>query len=381
MNTQNSGGAAGRETAAEGKDRDGPGPGGAAAEGKDAGEGSGGNPGEQRVTEPTTAYRRLKAHSSVGEAEYAMLKVEEGHHRGLVRSVPMSYMLRGRSAVMLDNAAGQKGVASSSSGVYGLAGAAPPDDPYAHSTSVDTIDYFLSHSWRDSRICKWLIMLYAINHTFAMLSGMSISILFLVLEGAGVPLPTIHNCVPIPSGQFTPPSNATGFDDLCPGGPFFPICNGIPMGAFVAVYLVLFFVGHKLPGRKAARLGVFLDKACISQDDPELKAAGIAALGATVASSTNLLACASTDYFERLWCNYEVAIFLRIREARNVMLVPLGLPSLFLAGLVLNLISLYLIDVNPTQFISNGHNSSGIDTGNPYWDSFLAMSPGAVGYV
>ena len=181
MSTQQDGGGAagGGGAAPEGKDRDGPGPGGAAAEGKDAGEGSGGNPGEQRVTEPTTAYRRLKAHSSVGEAEYAMLKVEEGHHRGLVRSVPMSYMLRGRSAVMLDNAAGQKGVASSSSGVYGLAGAAPPDDPYAHSTSVDTIDYFLSHSWRDSRICKWLIMLYAINHTFAMLSGMSISILFL----------------------------------------------------------------------------------------------------------------------------------------------------------------------------------------------------------
>ena len=54
MNTQDSGGggAAGRETAPEGKDPDGPGPGGATAEGKDAGEGGGGgDPGEQRATE------------------------------------------------------------------------------------------------------------------------------------------------------------------------------------------------------------------------------------------------------------------------------------------------------------------------------------------
>ena len=325
------------------------------------------------MTEPprvAATYRRLK-HDSLGEAEYSVLKVEEGHQRGLVRSVPMSYMLHGRSSVMLDNAAGQASVTASSSG----------DDPYAHSSAVDTIDYFLSHSWRDRRVSKWLIMLYAVNHTFAMLSGMAVTVLFLVLEGAGVPLPTIHNCVPIPSGQFMPPSNSSPAGhviELCPGGPFFPICNGIPMGSFVAVYLVLFFVGHKLPCRKAGRLGVFLDKACISQDDPELKAAGIAALGAVVASSKNLLSCASTDYFERLWCNYEVAIFLRIREARNVTLVPLGLPSLFLVGLVLNLVSLYLVDINPTQFINN---SSGIDTGNPYWDSFLAMSICGVGFV
>ena len=51
MSTQDSGGAAGRETAPEGKDPDGPGPGGAAAEGKDAGEGCGGDAGEWTATE------------------------------------------------------------------------------------------------------------------------------------------------------------------------------------------------------------------------------------------------------------------------------------------------------------------------------------------
>ena len=51
MNTQDSRSAAGRETAPEGKDPDGPRPGGAAPEGKDAGEGGGGDPGEQRATE------------------------------------------------------------------------------------------------------------------------------------------------------------------------------------------------------------------------------------------------------------------------------------------------------------------------------------------
>jgi hypothetical protein len=52
MNTHDSGGAAGRETAPEGKDPDRPGPGGATADGKDAGVGGGGgDPGEQRATE------------------------------------------------------------------------------------------------------------------------------------------------------------------------------------------------------------------------------------------------------------------------------------------------------------------------------------------
>ena len=51
MNTQDSGSAAGRETAPEGKDPDGPGPGGVAAEGKDGWEGGGGDEGGWTATE------------------------------------------------------------------------------------------------------------------------------------------------------------------------------------------------------------------------------------------------------------------------------------------------------------------------------------------
>ena len=51
MSTQDSGSAAGRETAPEGKDPDGPGPGGAAAEGKDGWEGGGGDAEEWTATE------------------------------------------------------------------------------------------------------------------------------------------------------------------------------------------------------------------------------------------------------------------------------------------------------------------------------------------
>jgi hypothetical protein len=51
MSTQDSGSAAGRETAPEGKDPDGPGPGGAAAEGKDGWEGGRGDEGGWTATE------------------------------------------------------------------------------------------------------------------------------------------------------------------------------------------------------------------------------------------------------------------------------------------------------------------------------------------
>ena len=51
MSSQDSGSAAGRETAPEGKDSDGPGPGDAVVEGKEGWEGGGGDPGEWTATE------------------------------------------------------------------------------------------------------------------------------------------------------------------------------------------------------------------------------------------------------------------------------------------------------------------------------------------
>lgn len=50
---------------------------------------------------------------------------------------------------------------------------------------------------------------------------------------------------------------------------------------------------------------VFLDKTCIHQEDPVLKARGILKLGAFLRSSRQMLVLLTPMYFKKLWTTYE----------------------------------------------------------------------------
>lgn len=85
---------------------------------------------------------------------------------------------------------------------------------------------------------------------------------------------------------------------------------------------------------------VFLDCVCIAQHDEELKKAGIQALGGFLTQSQELLILWSPRTFTRLWCNFELACFLRQNVASSgkfqsrIRLVPLSMAKLLgLAGL------------------------------------------------
>ena len=140
--------------------------------------------------------------------------------------------------------------------------------------------------------------------------------------------------------------------------------NGLPLLIFLVVYLVLFFAGHRiqtalnLPGwRQGIATGItgashnfiFLDRACICQTDAEKKRSGIAALGTIVAKSDILLSCQSRDYFDRLWCCYEIAIFLKLRGAAKINCVPLALPPLIIVAIILTPMTFYSTCVNFAQ--------------------------------
>jgi len=79
-----------------------------------------------------------------------------------------------------------------------------------------------------------------------------------------------------------------------------------------------------------------MDKLCISQKDPELKARGILGLAGFLAQSRSLVILWSPRTFSRLWCAYEVATWLllegRRREQglarREATLIPVNLSIL-----------------------------------------------------
>ena len=79
--------------------------------------------------------------------------------------------------------------------------------------------------------------------------------------------------------------------------------------------------------------GLFLDKACINQSSAELKAEGIRNLGAFLKNSDSMLVFWSRDYFDRLWCVYELSLFIKLKGTRDLVIMPLKHAAL---GLVLS---------------------------------------------
>lgn len=256
-----------------------------------------------------------------------------------VRAVSLSYILQGAGASLAN---------ASPAGLGGQYEATGKDqDPYLFSKAVAVLDFFLSHSWADGRWAKFFILLFACNHQFALVLGVIASCAWLAAEMAGMPSPVWFNAQ-------------------------LGLTTGPPMLLFTMVYLVALIFGHKL-FHSVSEQTIFLDKACICQSDLEKKEAGIRALGATVAATKQLLICASTKYFERLWCNYEIAIFLRIRGAQSVRLYSTKFPLFFLVGLVLTMVSNYFAVIDLVGLNCN--------TGSETVDALLAMVLSVVGYV
>ncbi|KAF4690886.1 hypothetical protein FOZ60_016721 [Perkinsus olseni] len=95
---------------------------------------------------------------------------------------------------------------------------------------------------------------------------------------------------------------------------------------FEIVELILGFVSYLLslfiiPLYKHRNTMVFLDKCCIPQNDPVAKSYGISRLADYLRVSNKLLILWSPDYLDRLWCVYELAVFLRTHKKEDVILV------------------------------------------------------------
>ncbi|CAE8600350.1 unnamed protein product [Polarella glacialis] len=182
---------------------------------------------------------------------------------------------------------------------------------------VRAIDYFISHVWTAPRWSKALALHYHAN----IVAATSVATLFWL--GAAVVLVYSKGI-----------SAYGGRADL-----LVPVLVWFPLSTF----FVVFFFGHMMfpwLGRKQ----VWLDKLCIHQTRIDLKVLGVTALPEFVANSNRMLILWSEAYFERLWCNAEIATFCSLNGAENIDFLPLWLPPWVLVTILVDVGCMWLFD-------------------------------------
>lgn len=172
----------------------------------------------------------------------------------------------------------------------------------------ETIDCFISHNWCVGRPRKFLTLALYFNGLKAFCVAMVVMILVAFLTAWGR-LPTVE----------------------CSFG----TCGVMCWTLTSPVFLLTILFGHEMDyllGRPIA--SVFLDKVCIHQSDPGLKAEGISKLGAFILRSSDMLVCYGDDYLRKLWTVYELGCYLSIHRSKSVILVPVAFAP-FLIGILI----------------------------------------------
>ena len=112
----------------------------------------------------------------------------------------------------------------------------------------------------------------------------------------------------------------------------------------VATFFVVFIFGQDLTGARWS-MSLWVDKLCIHQTDLDLKSKQIAALPVFVAHASRMLILWDETYFERLWCNLELATFVHNGGIEKVDLLPLWLAPWLLCSILLDLLSASLFEL------------------------------------
>jgi len=183
---------------------------------------------------------------------------------------------------------------------YGTLPQEQAEATYQKSRPVERLDYFLSHSWQDSRWHKYMALLWIHNSSIATVVANITAAGWAAAGrlGASVPTSTL--------------TYETGVVNVM----------GITFAVYAVTYLLLLTYGHHI-ARRCVDSTVFLDVACIHQLDVDKKVAGIKNIRASIHGSERMIVFWSPHYFQRLWCTYEIACFVAANGSRRIDLVPL----------------------------------------------------------
>lgn len=211
---------------------------------------------------------------------------------GLLRAVSLHHVLQGF---------GQHLAASADSDCFQL------------STTVSTIDDFLSHDWGTVRWKKMTALLWLYNSGPAILASLAVCLLLVGLEAGELLGPGFR----IFSGIAVAGVVGEGWNTELP----LLLCPLVPL-------LVLLFyqrLRQVLPCLRPR--SAFVDKMCINQTDENLKTQAIHSLTGFLRSSKRLVVLWSPRYLTRLWCVYEIAswIYLGNKFEQDVTFVPVSL--------------------------------------------------------
>ncbi|OLP94116.1 DNA topoisomerase 3-alpha [Symbiodinium microadriaticum] len=175
---------------------------------------------------------------------------------------------------------------------------------------TERVDVFVSHRWGAARWAKYLNLCLYLNLPAALVC----SIITWVLATAVMVL------------------RAGGAGNLGDNRLLLPILVYLPMGVF---FLMFFFGQHAMHPFWPTSLWV--DRACAHQTDHELKRRQIQALPVFVARSSSMLVLWDDEYFQRLWCQLELATFAKYGSVQKVNILPLWLAPWLLSALVINI--------------------------------------------
>jgi len=183
-----------------------------------------------------------------------------------------------------------------------------PTELFNLSQRVLYINDFISHSWRDGRWPKFLALCLLYNAQVGFLASLVYSFGACALERNAL-LPTLF-------GSFR----------LRIAGKYYTLTEG--SWAILGAPVVFVFVTYhwqnmrELIG-KLPRIA-FLDRLCIHQTDEELKVNGILSIGGILQHSQRMVVLWSPDYFFRLWCMFEVAVWCHLGRFNELVFLPLS---------------------------------------------------------
>ncbi|CAE8664479.1 unnamed protein product [Polarella glacialis] len=158
-------------------------------------------------------------------------------------------------------------------------------------------DVFISHTWRTGRMAKYAALLYYRSLLPALCAGLAAGILAFALQVNGM-LPAF--------GIMQRRETAEIYEPLH-GSLWCTVMGGCTCFATLVMWARLLDLAESTRG---TRVSYFFDRLCINQSDVELKQAGIDSIGAYLRNSDSMLVLWAPEYFTRLWCVFELAVFL-----------------------------------------------------------------------
>ncbi|OLP88957.1 hypothetical protein AK812_SmicGene29630 [Symbiodinium microadriaticum] len=196
------------------------------------------------------------------------------------------------------------------------------DTLFGASVETDSVDLFISHSWSAGRWEKFLALCLYLNLQMAVASCMITWILVVLL------MISLYGVFGLGGSRL-----------------LLPCFVYLPMVSF----FIAFFFGQQLSFGLWSP-SIWIDRLCIHQTDLDLKAEQIKSVPTFVARSSRMLVLCDGSYFERLWCNLELATFARHGGVDKVDVLPLWLAPWLLCCMSLELLSAHVMDVSQIVF-------------------------------